>query len=88
MSYTMTMTQEQGPNFRSNDVRSRRIGGNVPYRDDPVRFVQCKQNNFFFGVSYLFIYYFLVVYICVRIYIFGSGFCFFLECSSLLRVPW
>jgi hypothetical protein len=34
MSYTETM--EQGPNLRSQDVRYRRMGGDQPYRDDPV----------------------------------------------------
>lgn len=33
MSHTMT---QQGPNFGSQDVRNRRIGGDTPYRDDPV----------------------------------------------------
>jgi hypothetical protein len=27
--------QQQGPNLRSQDVRNRRLGGDVPYRDDP-----------------------------------------------------
>jgi hypothetical protein len=27
--------QQQGPNLRSQDVRNRRMGGEVPYRDDP-----------------------------------------------------
>ena len=33
------MTMEHGPNIRSQDVRYRRTGGDVPYRDDPVSFV-------------------------------------------------
>ena len=39
MSHTHTMTMENhgGPNIRSQDVRYRRIGGEAPYRDDPVR---------------------------------------------------
>jgi len=30
------MEQQQGPNLRSQDVRFRRLGGDQPYRDDPV----------------------------------------------------
>lgn len=39
------MQQHGGPNTRSQDIRYRRIGGDAPYRDDPVRAINLFDND-------------------------------------------